>query len=131
MKGSVISKFSGDTTDAARCPGPTKPGAAGGTFTTRLIPRRCDMFPPSVIDLSGSFGNRLLNGRFAPFKQSRTAADETGEQGCYTPEGSTALKPGKSIDRERSWPSECKTQCGRGEHEGVLVATILNKKTLA
>jgi hypothetical protein len=63
------------------------------------------MFPPSVIDLSGSFGNRLLNGRFAPFKQSRTADDETGEQGCYTSEGSTALKPGKSIDRERSWPS--------------------------
>src|ERR1700722_19757444 len=68
MKGSVISKLSGDTTGAARCPGPTKPGAACGTFTTRLIPRRCDMFPPSVIDLSGSFGNRLLDARFAPFK---------------------------------------------------------------
>src|ERR1700675_231362 len=43
MKGVVISKFSGDTTGAARCPGPTNPGAAGGTLTTRLIPRSCDM----------------------------------------------------------------------------------------
>src|SRR5580658_5185942 len=50
MKGSVISKFSGDTTGAARCTGPTNPGAAGGTVTTRLIPRCCDMTSPSYID---------------------------------------------------------------------------------
>src|SRR5579864_4661401 len=49
MKGSFISKLSGDTTGAARCPGPTNPGAAGGTLTTRLIPRSCDMSSPSQI----------------------------------------------------------------------------------
>src|SRR6266478_9341852 len=47
MKGSFISKFSGDTTGAARCPGPTNPGAAGGTLTTRLMLRFCDMSSPS------------------------------------------------------------------------------------
>src|ERR1700758_5644804 len=50
MKGSFISKFSGDTTGAARCPGPTNPGAAGGTLTTRLILRCCDMSSPSEIN---------------------------------------------------------------------------------
>src|SRR5271169_1799528 len=50
MKGSFISKFSGDTTGAARCPRPTNPGATGGTLTTRLIPRCCDMFSPSEIN---------------------------------------------------------------------------------
>src|SRR5579872_1451105 len=49
MKGSFISKFSGDTTGAARCPGPTNPGAAGGTLTTRLILRCCDISSPSEI----------------------------------------------------------------------------------
>src|SRR6476620_4688220 len=50
MKGSFISKFSRDTTGAARCPGPTNPGAAGGTLTTRLILRCCDMSSPSEIN---------------------------------------------------------------------------------
>src|ERR1700745_2012416 len=50
MKGSFILKFSGDTTGAARCPGPTNPGAAGGTLTTRLILRCCDMSSPSGIN---------------------------------------------------------------------------------
>src|ERR1700746_162037 len=50
MKGSFISKFSVDTTGAARCPGPTNPGAAGGTVTTRLILRCCDMSSPSEIN---------------------------------------------------------------------------------
>src|SRR5579862_7595297 len=49
MKGSFISKFSGDTTGAARCPGPTNPGATGGTLTTRLIPRCCDMSSPLLL----------------------------------------------------------------------------------
>src|SRR5579871_391177 len=50
MKGSFISKFSGDTTGAARCPRPTNPGDTGGTFTTRLILRCCDMSSPSEIN---------------------------------------------------------------------------------
>src|SRR4029077_11642128 len=37
-------------TGAARCPGPTNPGAAGGTLTTRLILRCCDMSSPSEIN---------------------------------------------------------------------------------
>ena len=44
-----------------RCPGPTSPGTASGTLTTRLIPRCCDMFSPSETN-SRSLGNGLLNG---------------------------------------------------------------------
>src|SRR5579864_8145855 len=68
MKGSFISKFSGDTTGAARCPGPTNPGAAGGTLTTRLILRCCDMSSPSEINYRHS--KRLLNG--VPHRRSWT-----------------------------------------------------------
>src|SRR5690348_17026742 len=62
MKGSFISKFSGDTTGAARCPGPTNPVAAGGTLTTRLILRCCDISSPSEKSIP-VHSKRLLNGR--------------------------------------------------------------------
>src|ERR1700688_1762817 len=65
MKGSVISKFSGDTTGAARCPGPTNPGAAGGTLTTRLIPLCCDMTSPS--DINSRSLKTLAERAVAPF----------------------------------------------------------------
>src|ERR1700758_3282237 len=65
MKGSFISKFSGDTTGAARCPGPTNPGAAGGTLTTRLILRCCDMSPPS--ETNSPSLKTLAEGAVAPF----------------------------------------------------------------
>src|ERR1700731_36885 len=66
MKGSVISKFSGDTTGAARCPGPTNPGAAGGTLTTRLIPRSCDMSSLSQITFPSL--KTVTAGALAPFE---------------------------------------------------------------
>jgi hypothetical protein len=42
----------------------------------------------------------LLNGRFAPFQQGRTAAHETSQQSSYTPDSSTPLKPKNGIKRE-------------------------------
>src|ERR1700687_5461873 len=82
MKGSFISKSSGDTTGAARCPGPTNPGAGGGTFTTRLIPRRCDMFSPSEINFPVHlylFAERALCAiRVVPYRRrSRSSHKET------------------------------------------------------
>src|SRR5580658_3163475 len=47
MNGSLRRKSSGDTTCAAKCPGPTNPGASGGTVTTRAI-RRCGFMVTSV-----------------------------------------------------------------------------------
>src|SRR5579862_9290152 len=66
MKGSFISKFSGDTTGVARCPGPTNPGAAGGTLTTRLILRCCDMSSPS--EINSPFTQNAYPTALAPFE---------------------------------------------------------------
>src|SRR6266566_2459606 len=54
MNGSLRANSSGDTTRAARCPGPTNPGASGGTVTTRAI-RRCGFMMTSV-DTDSRFG---------------------------------------------------------------------------
>src|ERR1700685_4579967 len=66
MKGWFISKFSGDTTGAARCPGPTNPGSAGGTLTTRLILRCCDMSSPS--EINSPFTQNAAERAAAPFE---------------------------------------------------------------
>jgi len=57
------------------------------------------MFPLLLKSIfSGSLDNRLLNGRFTPFKQGRGPTPETSQQSSYTPNDSATRKPSKGVD---------------------------------
>src|ERR1019366_2035611 len=114
MNGSLRTKSSGDTTGAVRCPGPTNPGASGGTMTTRAI-LRCGFMLTSVDPDSRIKFERVVHVR----KKSNSAAP------MRTEPAAAAFAPCLPPLRK---PSEHHKNCERkenGRHSRRLPATHL------